>query len=898
MIGRLWGTREKGQAGRQEPMLETAVSCEAELSLELAPDGRILGCSPVLRRRLRGPVRLDGSQTLDDLVVNPPLWLGESPSHWPRELPVLEFKGAGNACVELNGVVVAQPQGWLLAFVDLSSLRQRQQTLERRLRLLRHAGRLGDRLRGRATEPQAVLADWLEDLALRLQVPWLAVMLWEENECWNLFQRYPAEEADALPSAVELAGITRATSIAALQVQALAPGIWGVPYAEDGTVLAWLCCGFDIQEAAPWLDHDDWLQLFAQLAGPLLKRRRENRLRDWRARYESLEHMSSGGWWEYLPRSRSLRLSAGLARQVLPDVTQDSDIPLRRWLELLVPFDREEFAMKLDVAVARRERFVHAARLRQQEGEGLWYRFEGELVGEGEDERLLGFTLDVDQVRKREEEADAHKARLAGLVDSAPGVIYVQRYEEGALRLMFCSASLQALLGWSVEDLQASPLVSFLHPEDQGLYITRSKQLLKQGRASMQYRIRNRGGEYRWLQDEARLLRDEQGLPVEVIGLFLDVTDAKEAAERVFRSEESYRLLVDDSPAIICRYQPDLKVIFANPTLASALSIERDQVEGLNLGDYLSEEQREEALGRLRGLNPNNPFASSEICIRRSDMKHRWWVMYERGLFDEAGHLLEVQAVGRDNTEVHQTRQQLFQSAKMATLGEMAAGLAHEINQPLSVIQMTLTNLLARVNNATVTSAYLVEKLERIAGQVQRAAGIVNHVCIFGRWSGVEGAMFPLARCIDGALSLVGQKLKLMDIQVDVESVNELPQVKGQPDRLEQVLINLVMNAAYALRERKSRVPDLMPYILIKGKVTPDSVQLLVQDNGGGIPAAIASRIFEPFFTTKPLDQGTGLGLSVSREIINQMSGTLRVENHEDGARFIMELPLHGPAQV
>jgi C4-dicarboxylate-specific signal transduction histidine kinase len=224
----------------------------------------------------------------------------------------------------------------------------------------------------------------------------------------------------------------------------------------------------------------------------------------------------------------------------------------------------------------------------------------------------------------------------------------------------------------------------------------------------------------------------------------------------------------------------------------------------------------------------------------------------------------------------------------------MATGLAHEINQPLSVIQMTLANLTQRVDGDSFSTAYLKEKLNRIAGQVQRAAGIVNHVRVFGRWSGVEGEMFDLGKCVDGALSLVGQKLDLMEIKVLRRGLEELPQVKGQPDRLEQVLINLLMNASYVLIERRKRESTFEPCIRISAQANLDSVTLSVDDNGGGIPPSILGKIFEPFFTTKPPDQGTGLGLAVSREIINQMSGKLRAENRLDGACFSIDLPLPG----
>lgn len=897
--------RESRQAG---PRLDGS-----DYFLRLNAQARILECSPALQRQLAWSAQGNKEASLADLVVAPnQAWLAQSPEQWPKDWPPLEFKSSGSNRLILVGSLWptdhAQHGEWLLVFVDVSASAQRLDHLEQARRLRLDTARYATSLRGRTREPERVSADWLEALVLRLGIPFVAV-LQREMDGWRTLSQYGQQQArDRRMAPDELPFLANGSSNLPLQTTSLlGEPVWAVPYMEEGAIRSWLCCcGIQAAEALPWLDADDWLQLFAMIAGPL---RQQLQQRTWQSRaerYDAVEAVSAGGWWEYRRDTQSLQFSPGLARVLgLPAqglslgaergsaglaAWGGSALSLGDWLQHLEPRDRDEFVVRLEAAADGKGMFMLSVRLLVGD-EACWYRLEGKPTS-GEPGRVVGFALNTDDIRQREEEAEASKARLAGLVDSVPGMIYVQRYDEGALRLEFCSASSQSLLGWTQQDLQEGPYASFLHPDDHDLYFQKDKELLRQGRADCQYRMRNSSGDYRWLQDEAHLLRDDMGQPLEVVGVCLDVTDTKEAIERVFRSEENYRALVDDSPAIICRYKPDLSVIFANPALADLLSMPREQVVGLNLGDYLSPEDKEAALARLRNLSPGKPTASTEVCIKRSDLDYRWWIMYERGMFDSEGQLLEVQAVGRDNTEVHQTRQQLFQSAKMVTLGEMAAGLAHEINQPLSVIQMTLTNLLGRINNATVTREYLTEKLERIAGQVQRSAGIVNHVRIFGRWMGPEGVMFSPEASVEGALSLVGQKLKLQDIDVQLVGMSDLPQIKGHPDRLEQVMINLLMNASYAVCERQLREPELKPWIQVSASRLGGMLRMEVEDNGGGIPEALLPRIFEPFFTTKSVDQGTGLGLSVSREIITQMQGRLQAENRKEGACFLVELPI------
>jgi C4-dicarboxylate-specific signal transduction histidine kinase len=253
---------------------------------------------------------------------------------------------------------------------------------------------------------------------------------------------------------------------------------------------------------------------------------------------------------------------------------------------------------------------------------------------------------------------------------------------------------------------------------------------------------------------------------------------------------------------------------------------------------------------------------------------------------------LEIQAVGRDNTEVRRSQQQLTQSAKMATLGEMATGLAHEINQPLNVMRMAIVNMLKRVSSGDAQADYLTEKLQRIDAQVQRATRVVDHMRVFGRRSEIEQHPFDPAQAVEGMLSLLGEGLRGKGVELRIAPADVAVQVKGYVDQLEQVLINLVVNARDALLTKRDTDPAFRPCIAMHCEHDSRHIRIWVEDNGPGIDPRLLERIFEPFFTTKPIGVGTGLGLSVSYGIVENMGGRLSVANGEHGARFCVELPV------
>ncbi len=260
--------------------------------------------------------------------------------------------------------------------------------------------------------------------------------------------------------------------------------------------------------------------------------------------------------------------------------------------------------------------------------------------------------------------------------------------------------------------------------------------------------------------------------------------------------------------------------------------------------------------------------------------------------FDQARRVRGFSALVQDITEQRKTQAQLNQASKLATLGEMATAMAHELNQPLSVIRMAADSTIEWIEEGAADTEYLSVKLGRISAQTERAARIIDHMRMFGRKADEKPEALDLRNVVTDTMSLIGQQLRLRSIEVETILPERCRKVVGHAIQLEQVLLNLITNARHAI-EATGRAPGGPRKIslIVEDAGQEDKVTLTVKDTGGGIPEAAMSRIFEPFFTTKEVGEGTGLGLSVSYGIISDMDGTIDATNAKDGAVFTITLP-------
>jgi C4-dicarboxylate-specific signal transduction histidine kinase len=245
--------------------------------------------------------------------------------------------------------------------------------------------------------------------------------------------------------------------------------------------------------------------------------------------------------------------------------------------------------------------------------------------------------------------------------------------------------------------------------------------------------------------------------------------------------------------------------------------------------------------------------------------------------------------VQRREQELRDKQEQLVQAGKLATLGELTTGVAHELNNPLNNIGLFIGNAidLIELGIANTNPERILHELHNAMQQVRKATEIISHLRTFGRAAPVSYEPVGIEQVVHRALSLMQEQLRLRQIEVHLHFPADEAMVMGNAIQLEQVFVNLLTNARDAL----SNMPRKL--ITIACEVKENLVELQVSDTGPGIPAELEQRIFDPFFTTKEVGAGTGLGLSITYGIIKEHQGTIQVDNRTDeGARFLIQLPL------
>ena len=251
----------------------------------------------------------------------------------------------------------------------------------------------------------------------------------------------------------------------------------------------------------------------------------------------------------------------------------------------------------------------------------------------------------------------------------------------------------------------------------------------------------------------------------------------------------------------------------------------------------------------------------------------------------------------KSNRELKETHNQLIQSAKLVSIGELASGVAHELNQPLMVIRMTVQFTRRRLNKGDVPLSEADSQLELVEKNTKRMMNIIEHLRLFSRQSTRDFERVDVNRVIEESLLMIGEQLRVRGIGVKRKLISDLPMVSGNSNHLEQVILNLLTNARDAIGEARSEgYPKREMTIEINTDLSvaqPGFVEILIRDSGKGISSHVDRKIFDPFFTTKEVGKGTGLGLSISYGIIKDHSGEIEVaETGPSGTTFRIRLPV------
>lgn len=403
------------------------------------------------------------------------------------------------------------------------------------------------------------------------------------------------------------------------------------------------------------------------------------------------------------------------------------------------------------------------------------------------------------------------------------------------------------------------------------------------------------GSKAHWIVHTAPIY-DNEGNVIAAMEMSLDITERKELERELKRSERKYVDIFNNIPSAVFVLDMDdpeaLRILDCNRSAVLLYGYTKAQLMGMNFLDLFAGEDTSRLAhklvhdgGLLQTKQLTKDGRSFFVSISTSPSEY-----FERKV------LLTTVS---DITKRLEAEQQLIQASKMATLGEMATGVAHEINQPLSVIQTSVDLVRRRVNRGEAPDMSLLSRMtELITQQIDRATRIINHMREFGRKADMELEPVDLNAVLHSAADFFGQQLTVRSIEVVWDLDDKLPPVLCEPNRIEQVIINFLLNARDAIEERaekQQRKGEAAPprRITLKTMHNQGFVTLRISDTGIGVSEAIMQRIFEPFFTTKQVGKGTGLGLSISYGIIQDYGGQIHVSNNETGgASFHIRFPV------
>lgn len=383
-------------------------------------------------------------------------------------------------------------------------------------------------------------------------------------------------------------------------------------------------------------------------------------------------------------------------------------------------------------------------------------------------------------------------------------------------------------------------------------------------------------------------IQNAEGEIVAVMEMCLDITHRRELEHKLTISEKKYHSIFSNIPNPVFVLDLDsLEILDCNASVETVYAHSKDDLLGRSFLDLFSEEDRDyyaiklrtsKLLGQAKHKTKDNRTLYVNIRISPSE-------------YDGQKVLLVTTS---DITKRLETEQQLLQASKMATLGEMATGIAHELNQPLAVMESASSFLIRKLKQKEkIEPEHLQVMAQKITNNVDRATRIINHLREFGRKQDAGLERIQVNDLLRRANELLSQQLRVRGIEVVWQLAEGLPPIMADPGRLEQVFINLLLNARDAIEEKLSTAltKKSVEKITLRTSRDGDRVIVEVADTGNGIPKDQLDKIFEPFFTTKGVGKGTGLGLSISYGIIKECGGNIRVKSAK-GAHFIIEFPI------
>src|SRR6201987_3618718 len=519
------------------------------------------------------------------------------------------------------------------------------------------------------------------------------------------------------------------------------------------------------------------------------------------------------------------------------------------------------------------------------------FNADGEIYGIG------GIVTDITE-RKREEAARRYIEESHRLVLETASDAVVTMDENGVIR--FANPATMRIFGYDPTELIGKSLTVLMPEFMRRLHDTGFRRYLGTGQRHINWQgteltaLRKNGEEFPVEVSFGELSRDGHKV---FTGFIRDISARKNAEEKLRASERSLRELTETIPQMLWRAEPDGAVDYCNQRVLDYTGLSAEQVRGAGWMQTVHQDDIEKmAQAWTIAVSTGEPFQHEFRCLRAADQTYRWCISRALPLRDPSGRILKWFGTVVDlhdwreaQQALQMTQAELARVSRLTTMGELAASIPHEVNQPLTAVPNNGSACLRLLANSRLEPQVLRRALEEIVADGTRASAVIARIRGFIKKAPVERSELDINEVIHEVLALASHELHKNQVLVECQLTRTLPLVRADRVQLQQVLLNLIMNGIEAM----TAIADRPRILWVRSQIdNSGDVIVSVRDSGIGL-GSDTDRPFTPFFTTKA--EGMGMGLSISRSLIENHGGRLwSTANSPHGAVFSFTLPAAG----
>ncbi|MFA5604444.1 MAG: PAS domain S-box protein [Dehalococcoidales bacterium] len=568
----------------------------------------------------------------------------------------------------------------------------------------------------------------------------------------------------------------------------------------------------------------------------------------------------------------------------------DAVQPREQLIEMFIALDEEDAPSEIE---GRQQGLYFETKHRRKDGTVFDVEISSNAAIFAGQKLIFSVSRDITERKKAEEALKESERKHRILFETMlQGVVYQNNKGE----IISANPAAERILGLTLEQMQgktsSDPSWHAIHENGTPFFGQTHPAMIalktgKQVRDTVMGVYNTQEGNYRWIIINAMpQFKENENKPYQVYTTFNDITQIKQIEKELIQSQKMLREALDSWETTfnainnaICLLTLDDTVIRCNKAMGELVGKPYEDVEGEKLMALIGPGKHKEGCPHLK-MKESKRRQSGEMAIGE-----KWYYVVIDPIFDDEGELIGSVHTMEDITERKNMEERMIMTERLASIGELSSGIAHEINNPLTSVIGISELLLGRDD----IPDDILKDLQMVNSEAQRAAKVVKNLLVFARKHPNEMQLSDVNQAVEKVLELREYEQKVNNIRVIRELDLDLPRIWMDYFQIQQVFLNIVVNAEFAMKEAHNEGT-----IIIKSERAGEMVRVSFTDDGPGISRENLKQLFDPFFTTKEVGKGTGLGLSICHGIILQHRGNIYAESElGKGATFIVELPIN-----